>query len=228
MSAADDKEAAILFQNVRVSRIYAPITEGTPVEVKFSQYGRAVFSKQPVANKQLIFSDSPVVLAQTLDTQHIPACSFCATSLITPDDVFDPIVLANDQDLKKALGLFWPKRSLFSCRKCKTQKYCSEACATQAWDNYHRVICPAVNPKVEKLHQVCVEYSDLKAGDSRVWKGWWNASFSPLLLARIWASIVCQGKRLCTKSGRRKPNAADWAKAQAPYRRLLAHTNEFS
>ncbi|XP_041374696.1 potential protein lysine methyltransferase SET5-like [Gigantopelta aegis] len=223
MSSPVDTEAAILFQNVRVSRIYGPLTLATPVEVRFTQYGRAVFCQQPMIMKQVIFRDSPLVLAQTLDTQHIPACSFCATSLLCPDDVFEPSALTNDQDLKKALGLFWPKRQVFSCRKCKTQKYCSEACATKAWDNYHRVICPVVNPKVEKLHQVCVEYNDLKVGDSRVWKGWWNASFSPMLLARIWAAIVCEGKRLCSKAGRNKPNAADWAKAQAPYRRFIAY-----
>ena len=209
----------MLFQKVRVGRLYDPLTSDSPVQVTFTQYGRAVCCRDPITAGQIIFTDRPLVLAQTLDSGHIPACDYCATSLLRPEHVFDASDLQKDKELSKAIDQFWPKRQTFSCRKCQTQKYCSENCSKEAWERYHKVICPTINSKVARLYEVCRDYNALKSGDKTVWKGWWNASFSPILLARIWASIACEGRRLATAAGRASTSAADWTMAQAPYRR---------
>ncbi|XP_041374011.1 uncharacterized protein LOC121387067 [Gigantopelta aegis] len=225
LSDSSDTEAAMLFQKVRVGRLYGPLTSDSPVEVTFTKYGRAVCCKSAISAGQIIFTDKPLILAQTLDSQHIPACDHCATSLLRPEDAFKASDLQKDKELSKAISQFWPKRPMIPCRKCKTQKYCSEVCAKEAWETYHRVICPATNPRMERLHQVCIEYNALKSGNKTVWNGWWNASFSPILMARIWGSIACEGKRLAVAAGRANPIAADWSMAQAPYRRFIAYGN---
>lgn len=45
MTGGKDEEAGVLFQKVRVKRLYDPMTEDQPVKVEFTQFGRAVYAK---------------------------------------------------------------------------------------------------------------------------------------------------------------------------------------
>ena len=47
-SGKKDVEAAVLFQKVRVRRLYGPLTEDFPVAVDFTKYGRAVVATEDV------------------------------------------------------------------------------------------------------------------------------------------------------------------------------------
>ena len=47
-SGKKDMEAAVLFQKVRVKRLYGPMTEAFPVAVDFTQYGRAVLATEDI------------------------------------------------------------------------------------------------------------------------------------------------------------------------------------
>ncbi|XP_050401463.1 uncharacterized protein LOC126818222 [Patella vulgata] len=221
--AKDTKsEAPLIFQQVRVKRLYAPLADKTNATVTFTRYGRAVMSKESITKGDVIMVDKPVVCAQTLDSQNIPACGHCASSLVRPGDIMGMAYQSNNQ-LKKMVQKYWPKMTIVPCRHCKKEIYCSVTCQEEAWERYHCLICPEINHSVKKLYKVCDEFENLRAGDSRVWKGWWNAAFSPFMLARIWASIACNARKLGEESGRINPSLADWTKAKAPFRRFIAY-----
>lgn len=44
-------------------------------------------------------------------------------------------------------------------------------------------------------------------------------SYSPLVLARMWATIVQDAKAMMKKDGLAEPTVDHWAKAKAPFRR---------
>ena len=48
LSGKKDTEAAILFQKIRVRRLYGPLTADFPVTVDFTQYGRAVVATEDI------------------------------------------------------------------------------------------------------------------------------------------------------------------------------------
>ncbi|XP_046576377.1 uncharacterized protein LOC124284339 [Haliotis rubra] len=218
----DNKEAAILFQTIRVARLYGPLAAKTNADVIFNQYGRAVKAKKDMRNHDIILTDKPVILAQTLATQDVPACCQCAVSMLKPEGVFTPADLKNEE-LKKAIAHYWPKRKIHPCQGCSREIYCSIKCRDEAWTTYHRVVCPSVNKTINRLYEVCDDYKSLKGGDGQCWKGWWNASFSPFVLVRMWGTIACEAKRLAEKAGRSIPIKSDWSMAQAPLRRFIAY-----
>ena len=215
----DSEEAPLLFQNVRVKRLYGPLTDGSKVEVNFTQFGRAVHAIDDVKAGENCFRDKAVVLAQTVDTLHVAACSYCAKCLMTAEEYFGAELLSKNNELRKIVNRHWPKRPRISCKKCTRVIYCSTGCRDEAWGEYHRVLCVSVNPAVEKLWEVCEQYTRLTSEDSRIWKGVWNASFSPFVLAKIWASIICLANKLAKQNGRSLPSASDWTMAKSPYRK---------
>ena len=215
----EDEEAPLLFQNVRVKRLYGPLTEGSKVEVRFTQFGRAVHVTEDVSAGENCFRDKAVVLAQTIDTLSVPACSYCAKCLMTAQEYFGAELLSKNTDLKKIVNRHWPKRPRIPCKTCSHVIYCSDTCRDEAWEEYHKILCVSITPAVEKLWEVCSQYSQLTASDARVWKGVWNASFSPFVLAKIWASIICLANKLAKQNGRILPSAADWTMAKSPYRK---------
>lgn len=44
----NDLEAQTLFQKARVGRVYGPLTDGFPVKVDFTEFGRAVFATDDI------------------------------------------------------------------------------------------------------------------------------------------------------------------------------------
>ena len=214
-----DDQSPLLFQNIRVKRLYGPLTEGSKVEVRFTQFGRAVHATDNVSAGENCFRDKPVVLAQTIDTLGVTACSHCARCLMTAEDYFGAELLSKNHDLRKIVQKHWPKRPRIPCKDCDKITFCSMSCRDEAWEQYHKILCVSENPAVEKLWTVCAQYSDLSSTDTRVWKGVWNASFSPFVLAKTWASIICLANNLAKQNGRSIPSNADWTMAKSPYRK---------
>lgn len=159
------------------------------------------------------------MLAQTLDSLHVYACSHCAKCLMYPEDYFGKDVLAQNAELRKLVQKYWPIRPRIECTKCGSKAiYCSVECREESWSTYHQVLCVSVNPAVEKLYEICEKYKTLP-DDTRCYKGVWNASFSPFVLANIWASVICLANKLAAQEGRDKPSAANWSIAKSPYRK---------
>lgn len=218
-SAHDDNSTNILFQNVRARRLYEPLTKGTAVEVTFTPIGRGVKAVKAISKGEVVFTDAPVLHAQTLSSLQFPCCAACVTSLIGPADVFGAQELQQDL-LQKAVKKHWPVRSKVACKAgCSREVYCSEKCRDESWDAYHRLLCPHKNADVARLYDVCDTYHHLTRDDVRLFHGWWNASFSPVLLAKVWALITCRAQSMAHEAGRAVPSEEDRALAGAPFSR---------
>ena len=189
------------------------------VNVVFTQYGRAVHASEKIEPGENCFRDKPVVLAQTLDTMQVQACSHCAKNLMRAEEYFGKELLSKNNELRKLTSRFWPVRPKVGCKKCGDKTiYCSTECRDESWSQYHEVLCVSVNPVVKKLHDLCHKYKDLST-DSRCWKGYWNASFSPFVLAKVWASVISLANTLASQNGRDKPSNEDWTMAKSPFRK---------
>lgn len=135
------------------------------------------------------------------------------------EDYFGKEVLAQDGELRKLVQKHWPIRPRIECKSCGSKViYCSTECRDESWNDYHQVLCTSVNPAMEELHVVCSQYKNL-SNDSKCWKGVWNASYSPLVLAKMWASIICLANNLAQQEGRQTPSQANWTLAKSPLRK---------
>lgn len=219
LSKGKNDEAAILFQQVRVQRLYGPLINGFPIKVDFTQYGRAVRASGIIRKGEMVFQDAPLILAQTLDSMNIPACSYCAKNLLRPEDYFTGDEISRDPVLKKAVLSFWPDVKKLPCEFCSHEMYCSDKCRKEAWVRHHSILCPSKNRASEKLYEVCDQYTGAVSGAMGAWSGVWNASFSPMVLARIWASIITQAKQKAKEEGLLKPTSDQWSVAMSPFRR---------
>lgn len=217
------EEAAMLFQDVRVKRLYDPLTSGTKVSIKFTEFGRTMHATEDVNKGAYMLREKPLILAQTIDAMDIPACGHCGKSLITAEQYFGPEVIRHNNHVRSAVDKYWPKFEVFPCDKCHSEKYCSKVCRTESWENYHQILCPVVNKNVHELHEVCQNFKKLREDDVRVWDGVWNAAFSPVTLAQLWARIICDAKRSARARGAITPDRQDMACAKAKYRRYILH-----
>ncbi|XP_060069870.1 uncharacterized protein LOC132549911 [Ylistrum balloti] len=217
------EEAAMLFQDVRVQRLYDPLSSGTKVNIRFTKFGRTMHATDEVNKGGYLFREKPLIIAQAIDSLDIPACGHCGKSLITAEQYFGQGVIRQNNQIRAAVEKYWPKIDRLSCEKCDTEIYCSTSCRTEAWDDYHQILCSSRNKNVEKLHQVCQQFKKLREENCRVWDGVWNAAFSPITLAQLWARIICDAKRIANTRGATTPDRQDIAKAKAKFRRFIAY-----
>ncbi|XP_021369974.1 uncharacterized protein LOC110461029 [Mizuhopecten yessoensis] len=216
------EHASMLFQDIRSRRLYKNLTTDKNVEVRFTAKGRALFAKEDIAKDKLIFDDRPILLAQTNDSSDIRACSTCAKTLQTAEEYFGRESFDKNPALKKITETHWPKYDVISCLHCDQEFYCSNLCRESAWEQHHQILCTSVNESVKKLYDVCEQYKKLMESNQRVLEGVWNAAFSPMLLARLWATIVCEAKRQAKTRGASVPEDRDWIRAKLPFRRYIA------
>ena len=131
-----------------------------------------------------VFTDIPLVHAQTVDTLSIsPACATCTTSLLTPAVYFDSNWSRMPEKVQQQIDDYWPPIKPLACLHCPFELYCSEACRTQAWNSYHRLLCPSVNSETMELHQFC-------ANRQIIVRETWNSIFSPMIVAKLIAMII--------------------------------------
>ncbi|XP_076470166.1 protein-lysine N-methyltransferase SMYD4-like [Babylonia areolata] len=222
-SGKKDVEAAILFQKIRVKRLYDPLTKDFPVMVDFTQYGRAIVATEDVKADEVLLKDLSLVHAQTLPSLHVPACCQCTASLITARDYFGDEYEVLGERARKVVDRHWPDMTPVWCPRCRREMYCSELCRDTAWDQYHRVLCPSVNLAASKLYDLRDNngYGENAQG-KRV--ELWGGHYSPFVLAKVWAAILCHVDRLMEEAGNKggEPTVEQWATAKAPYRRFIA------
>jgi len=131
-----------------------------------------------------IFTDIPLVHAQTVDTLSIsPACATCTTSLLTPAVYFETTWSRMPEKLQRQIEEYWPHITPITCPNCPFELYCSESCRIQAWNSYHRILCPSINPETTELYQFC-------ANRQIIVRETWNSIFSPMVLAKLIAMII--------------------------------------
>ncbi|KAK7498808.1 hypothetical protein BaRGS_00009900 [Batillaria attramentaria] len=220
-SGRRDQEAGVLFQKVRVKRLYGPLTEDFPVAVDFTQFGRAVVAKEDV---KVLMKDLPLVHAQTLASRFVPACCHCTRSLITATDYFGDNYNKLTARQKDVVAHHWPEVTQVWCPRCSRELYCSKQCQEAGWEDYHRVLCPSVNKAAEKLYDLR-DHDGYGTNAQGRWAEIWGGHYSPFVLAKLWAAILCQVRRIMQEEGPGKdgqPTTVQWAKAKAPYRRFIA------
>ncbi|KAL5022558.1 hypothetical protein ScPMuIL_001713 [Solemya velum] len=159
MTSGKDEEAATLFQSVRVKRLYDPLTVHFPVSVHFAEYGRALIAKENLKPGDIAFEDTPIMHAQLLENRDVSVCDHCGHSLMRPRDYFGDAIDGFDNNLKELVKQHWPTPLPIVCDSCNMQKYCSDECKEQAWNQYHQVVCPTENPAAMKI-TICVKMQD--------------------------------------------------------------------
>ena len=57
------------------------------------------------------------------------------------------------------------------------------------------------------------------------WMELWGGHYSPFVLAKLWAAILCHVRRLQEAAGNKgkEPTVEQWATAKAPYRRYVEY-----
>ncbi|KAH9498595.1 hypothetical protein Btru_007704 [Bulinus truncatus] len=183
-----------LLQEIHLKRIYQSYVQKAPVKVIITEHGRGLSAANFISKGSIIFKEIPELCDQTMSTDTISACSHCGLSLVRPEDIFSKGHLAVP-DLKKAIRKYWLKREVIPCKCCDRVVYCSEACRQDAWERYHKVGCPSSQvSSVAMLYDVRKSFRDVTLTDGLSWQGWWNAEFSPTLLAKLWAVIISVAK----------------------------------
>lgn len=131
-----------------------------------------------------IFTDIPLVHAQTVDTLSTsPSCVTCTTSLLTPAVYFEATWSRMPEKLQRQVEEHWPTITVVPCASCPYELYCSERCRDEAWNSYHRILCPSVNPETTELYQFC-------ANRQIIVRDTWNSIFSPMIVAKMIAMII--------------------------------------
>jgi hypothetical protein len=83
---------------------------------------------------------------------------------------------------------------------------------------YHEIICPSKSKATARLYKISQNFGkelDEHGDMVEVWDG----HFSPLILARIWATIATTAKSMARESGNILPSKEQWAIAKSPYRK---------
>ncbi|KAH3768787.1 hypothetical protein DPMN_170004 [Dreissena polymorpha] len=217
-----DLEAAMLFQQVRVDRIYGPLTYEFPVKVKFTDYGRAVVATESLKPEENAFDDTPVVIGQLISCIQQPACGHCGNSMVTVQQFFGPTFDSLPEDLQTFAIGHWPDVRGVTCSGCQRERYCSENCRHEAWYRYHRVMCPFVNPAAGDLYEL-IENRGQGRDEKGKWSDLWVCQYSPIVLAKIWAMIASEAKRLMEERGITEPDTEIWARAKMPFRKFISY-----
>ena len=101
---------------------------------------KGIYAKRVISPGEDIFTDIPLIHAQTVDTLSIsPACATCTTSLLTPAVYFETTWSRMSEKLQRQIEEYWPHITPIPCPYCPFEIYCSETCRDQAWNNYHRI-----------------------------------------------------------------------------------------
>lgn len=164
------------------------------------------------------FHDQPVVIGQVLTHIHLPACSNCGTSLITPQLYFGPKYDSLPDELKTFADEHWPDVAGVACEGCQREEYCNNQCKEEAWEHFHQILCPAANPATSELYDLA-DNQGFGVSEKGLKDELWVGQYSPLVLAKIWAIIVTEAKRLMKEKGLTEPTKDIWARAKLPFRK---------
>ncbi|XP_059145765.1 uncharacterized protein LOC131932876 [Physella acuta] len=204
-----------MLQEIHTRRTYEPYIKGAKVKVTNTSSGRGLHATRNISKDEVIFTELPEVCEQSIATCNILACAHCGLSLAKPQNVF-PRECTAVGDNMKTFKKVWVKREVTQCNNCNRVVYCSESCRQESWTKYHKVLCSsAQNTTTAMLYDVRQSFTEVRPSEGGSWQGWWNVEFSPVLLARLWATIVCRAKLDMGQS--QQPSKIDWVKAGSQF-----------
>jgi len=236
----DDQETLRLFQEARTHRLYDPLCKDLPVKVEFHpETGKGVFATRDIEKGEEVMRDEPLIITQTLDSAIVaPACYNCARDLLSAEDYFSVTWDKMPKNLKNICDKFWPKSTQIGCKQeCNKELYCSENCRDKAYNTYHRVMCPKLNPGAVKLwnfhkeSQGVVAQALLKhlAGKKpstqtqAVLEKLKNIP-SPMFLARMWATMTVRAENVVKIT--EQPTLEQWGGAKSIFRKFIGYGQE--
>ncbi|PVD30036.1 hypothetical protein C0Q70_09297 [Pomacea canaliculata] len=122
--------------------VSAAVPAGVEIRQADVRKGKGLFATTSFREGDVILTETPLVSAQFCwnELYKYKACEFCLRSLETAEEMSQRLTE------NPALTLPHPEccavdPSVFSlCPQCQVL-YCSEACRTEAWNRYHRVLC---------------------------------------------------------------------------------------
>ena len=171
------------------------------------------------------FDDFPVVIGQLLNCIDLPGCDHCGNSLIAPCHYFGDKWKTLPSHLRAFVEEHWPEVTPLYCRFCRREKYCSATCQSNAWDGYHQILCPSVNSVSNELYDI-IDNKGKAKNERDAFTDVWAGQYSPIILVKIWGSIVAEAKRQMKQDGLTKPSFENWAHAKMPFRKyafILLH-----
>lgn len=181
----NNSDLNVKLEQARIARFYNNyMTQYPMIDIRVDQRGKGIYAKRVISSGEDIFTDIPVVHAQTVDTLSVsPACATCTTSLLTPNVYFDATWSRIPEKIQRQIEEYWPAVTPTPCPHCPYEIYCSNTCREQAWTSYHRLLCPSVNPETKELYQFC-------ANRQIIVRDTWNSIFSPMIIAKLLAIII--------------------------------------
>lgn len=112
---------------------YLPFQD-KPIRVTASaKYSRIVKTTRRLQKGDVIWTELPEMVEQTMTSQRLTACGHCARSLVQANDVFTE-ERPPSADMRKALKKYWPKKAVVACKTCSQVKYCSDTCRDDNWE----------------------------------------------------------------------------------------------
>lgn len=138
--------------------------------------------------------------------------------MITPKIYFGTKYDALPNELKDFADEHWPDVDGVACEGCKRERYCNNQCKEEAWEQFHQILCPSVNPATTQLYDLSDDQG-YGMNEKGVRDELWVGQYSPLVLAKIWAIIVTGAKRLMKEKGLSEPTTDIWARAKLPFRK---------
>ncbi|CAF4066662.1 unnamed protein product [Adineta steineri] len=182
---SNNTDLNIKLEQARIARFFNNyLTQYPMIDIRIDQRGKGIYAKRVISPGEDIFTDIPIVHAQTVDTLSIsPSCTTCTTSLLTPVVYFEASWSRMPEKLQRQIEEYWPTITPISCPYCPFELYCSELCRDKAWNSYHRILCPSINPETTELYQFC-------ANKQIIVRETWNSIFSPMVLAKLIAMII--------------------------------------
>lgn len=190
--------------------MYNPLTLQCPIELRYTkELGKGLYATRFINAGELLFEDVPVVASPNLYAESCcSCCSHCSRSLLSWQEFFVKNLNRLPTSAKEAAAKHWPKIELFECSKCQREKYCSEKCREMAWKEYHCWLCPSSNPATTELYDFCSAPFD---------KSKWPVMLSPMLMARLLASIHVGAHRLAKELGLSAPTLEFYDIAAQPF-----------
>ncbi|CAF0813779.1 unnamed protein product [Adineta ricciae] len=182
---SNNSDLNVKLEQARIARFFNNyLTQYPTIDIRVDHRGKGIYAKRVISPGEDVFTDIPIVHAQTVDTLSIsPACPTCTISLLTPPVYFEATWSRMPDKLQRYIEEQWPPITIVPCPHCPFEQYCSERCRDRAWKSYHRLLCPSVNPETTELYQFC-------ANRQIIVRDTWNSIFSPMILAKLVAMII--------------------------------------
>lgn len=129
-----------------------PPSDGMPFQVLFvgKKRGKGVVATRNITKGEIIVrNEQPLASGQYfVNKRHVLTCAHCMRFL-----EYHPYALVWDLPYAESFRV-QPHPTIIECdNRCNSAYYCSVECKTEAWEKYHKYLCPSSHPEILKLYK---------------------------------------------------------------------------